>query len=91
MKWWYRRRIIRDHRRDVVLNRETHTEGRVISTGPYDDPDHALRYAIAPQNDPPREWGTMDFETVELVQSEHRPAPSFEELRESLRGQEKPV
>jgi hypothetical protein len=82
--FWWKRLIIRDHRRDVVLNREPSTEGRVISTGPYDDPSHALQFSIAPQNDPPREWGTMDFENRELVESVERPAPSFDEVRASL-------
>jgi hypothetical protein len=86
MAWWYLRRIVRDHRRDVVLGREPHTEGHVISTGPYDDPGHALQFAIAAQNDPPREWGTMDFENLDLVESAERPAPKFDEVRDRLRA-----
>src|SRR6266545_6104118 len=85
MAWWYLRRIVRDHRRDVVLGREASTEGHVISTGGYDDPSHAMQFAIAAQNDPPREWGTMDFQNIDLVESPQRPAPSFDEVRESVR------
>jgi hypothetical protein len=69
-----------------VLNREPHTEGHIVSTGPYDDPTHALEFALAAQNDPPREFGSMDFENVELVESAKRPAPSFDQVRRSLRA-----
>lgn len=81
--WWYLRRIVRDHRRDVILNREPNTEGHVISTGPYDDPAHALRYGIASFHDPAREMGSMDFQNIDLIEGE-RPAPSFAALREAL-------
>jgi hypothetical protein len=84
MPWWYRRQVVRDGRRDVVLLRERNTEGNVVSTGPYDSPDHALQYNIAPEHDPPRPWGSMDFFNVELVEADTRPAPSFEELRTAL-------
>ncbi len=84
--FWYRRVIVRDHRRDVLLLREPSTEGNVIATGPYDDPGHALQYAIAAQNDPPRDAGSMDFQNLELVEANERPAPTFDEIRAELQN-----
>jgi hypothetical protein len=89
MPFWWRRRIVRDHRRQVLIRQEPTTAGLEIATGPYDDANEAMTYGIAPEHDPPRQWGTMDFQNIELVERPTRPGPSWDEVRQQAAERER--
>jgi hypothetical protein len=60
--YYWKRLVIRDHRRNVVLGREPSLEGQYVNSEVYLTADEAMPHAIAASRD-------MDFES-ELVEGE---------------------